>query len=207
MAMVTRLVGHKGVDLVQAIAEGLLQQGIELVILGSGEAQYENFFNELCARNPGRVGVYIGFNAKLAQQIYAGADIFLMPSRSEPCGLAQMVSCRYGTIPVIRETGGLKDSIHDSGDGYGNGFTFANYNAHELYEACWRAKEGYWQKDGWPCWSSAPWSVTSAGPTPPRATRACTTRSSTSGNLFIKCGLTSKSGGPHFSLKKAAKCQ
>ena len=150
MAMVTRLVGHKGVDLVRSIAEGLLQQGIELVILGSGEAQYENFFNELCARNPGRVGVYIGFNAKLAQRIYAGADIFLMPSRSEPCGLAQMVSCRYGTIPVIRETGGLKDSIRDSGDGYGNGFTFANYNAHELYEACWRAKEGYWQKDGWP---------------------------------------------------------
>ena len=73
-----------------------------------------------------------------------------MPSRSEPCGLAQMVSCRYGTIPVVRETGGLRDSIHDSGDGYGNGFTFANYNAHELYEACWRAKEGYWQKDGWP---------------------------------------------------------
>ena len=150
MAMVTRLVGHKGVDLVQAIAEGLLQQGIELVVLGSGEAQYENFFNELCARHPGRVGVYIGFNAQLAQQIYAGADIFLMPSRSEPCGLAQMVSCRYGTIPVVRETGGLKDSIHDSGDGYGNGFTFANYNAHELYEACWRAKEGYWNKEGWP---------------------------------------------------------
>ena len=150
MAMVTRLVGHKGVDLVQAISEGLLQQGIELVILGSGESQYENFFNELCARNPGRVGVYIGFNAKLAQEIYSGADIFLMPSRSEPCGLAQMVSCRYGTIPVVRETGGLRDSIHDSGDGFGNGFTFANYNAHELYEACWRAKEGYWQKDGWP---------------------------------------------------------
>ena len=150
MAMVTRLVGHKGVDLVRSIAEGLLQQGIELVILGSGEAQYENFFNELCARHPGRVGVYIGFNAKLAQRIYAGADIFLMPSRSEPCGLAQMVSCRYGTIPVVRETGGLRDSIHDSGDGFGNGFTFANYNAHELYEACWRAKEGYWHKEGWP---------------------------------------------------------
>ena len=150
MAMITRLVGHKGVDLVRAVAEGLLQQGIELVILGSGEAQYENFFNELCARHPGRVGVYIGFNAQLAQRIYSGADIFLMPSRSEPCGLAQMVSCRYGTIPVVRETGGLRDSIHDSGDGFGNGFTFANYNAHELYEACWRAKEGYWQKDGWP---------------------------------------------------------
>lgn len=100
-----------------------------------------------------------------------------MPSRSEPCGLAQMVSCRYGTIPVVRETGGLRDSIHDSGDGYGNGFTFANYNAHELYEACWRAKEGYWNKEGWPCWSSAPWNVISAGPTPPRAMRACTMRS------------------------------
>ena len=126
MAMVTRLVGHKGVDLVRSIAEGLLQQGIELVILGSGEAQYENFFNELCARNPGRVGVYIGFNAKLAQRIYAGADIFLMPSRSEPCGLAQMVSCRYGTIPVVRETGGLRDSIHDSGDNVG--YVFQNFN-------------------------------------------------------------------------------
>ena len=150
IACVSRLVGHKGLDLVRSVAEGLLQQGIELVVLGSGEAGYEAFFNELCARHPGRVGVYIGFNTALAQQIYAGADIFLMPSRSEPCGLSQMVACRYGTIPVVRETGGLRDSIHDSGDGYGNGFTFANYNAHELYEACWRAKEGYWKKDGWP---------------------------------------------------------
>ena len=127
-----------------------------------------------------------------------------MPSRSEPCGLAQMVSCRYGTIPVIRETGGLKDSIHDSGDGYGNGFTFANYNAHELYEPAGAPRKAIGRRTAGPCWSSAPWSVTSAGPTPPRATRACTTRSSTSGNLFIKCGLSSKSGGPHFSLKKAA---
>ena len=96
------------------------------------------------------MGVYIGFVPPLARQIYAGADIFLMPSKSEPCGLAQMVACRYGTIPVVRETGGLKDSIHDSGDGWGNGFTFQQYNAHDLYEACWRAKEGYWHKDGWP---------------------------------------------------------
>ena len=184
-AMLVLLAFRKGrlEDLtVQAIAEGLLQQGIELVILGSGESQYENFFNELCARNPGRVGVYIGFNAKLAQEIYAGADIFLMPSRSEPCGLAQMVSCRYGTIPVIRETGGLKDSIRDSGDGYGNGFTFANYNAHELYEACWRAKEGYWQKDGWPVLVKRAMECDFSWSNSPRATRACITRSSTSGN-------------------------
>lgn len=149
MAMVTRLVGHKGLDLVRSIAEGLLRQDIELVILGSGEAQYEDFFNDLAARNPGRVSTYIGYNAKLAQRIYAGADMFLMPSRSEPCGLAQMISCRYGTIPIIRETGGLKDSIHDAGDGKGNGFTFANYNAHELYEACWRAKETFFKPETW----------------------------------------------------------
>lgn len=149
MAMVTRLVGHKGVDLVKAIAETLLEDGIELVILGTGEYQYESFFSELTAWHPGRVGTFIGFNSQLAQQIYAGADIFLMPSKSEPCGLAQMVSCRYGTIPIIRETGGLKDSIHDSGDGNGNGFTFGNYNAHDLYQACWRAKEGYAQEEGW----------------------------------------------------------
>ena len=150
MAMVTRLVGHKGVDLVRDVAEGLIDQGIELVILGNGEHAYEAFFNDLAGRHPGRVGVYIGFVPPLARQIYAGADIFLMPSKSEPCGLAQMVACRYGTIPVVRETGGLKDSIHDSGDGWGNGFTFQQYNAHDLYEACWRAKEGYWHKDGWP---------------------------------------------------------
>ena len=148
MGMVTRLVGHKGLDLVRSVAEGLLQQGIQLVILGSGEHGYEAFFNDLAYRHPGRVGVYIGFNATLAQQIYAGSDIFLMPSKSEPCGLSQMVACRYGAVPVVRETGGLKDSIRDSGDGQGNGFTFANYSAHDLYQACWRAKEGYWQ-EGW----------------------------------------------------------
>src|SRR5699024_2167893 len=105
MAMVTRLVGHKGVDLVRDVAEGLIDQGIELVILGNGEHAYEVFFNDLAGRHPGRVGVYIGFVPPLARQIYAGADIFLMPSKSEPCGLAQMVACRYGTIPVVRETG------------------------------------------------------------------------------------------------------
>ena len=150
MAMVTRLVGHKGVDLVKSVAEGLLQQGIQLVVLGNGEYAYESFFSDLCGRHPGRVGVYIGFVPPLARQIYAGADIFLMPSKSEPCGLAQMVACRYGTIPVVRATGGLRDSIQDSGDGKGNGFVFQQYSAHDLYEACWRAKEGYWQKEGWP---------------------------------------------------------
>ena len=95
------------------------------------------------------MGVKIGFVPMLARKIYAGADMFLMPSKSEPCGLSQMVALRYGTIPIVRETGGLRDSIHDSGDGKGNGFTFRNYNAHEMLNAVLRAKEGYENPEGW----------------------------------------------------------
>ena len=147
--MVSRMVGMKGFDLVQSVADGLVDRGIELVILGSGESQYENFFSELCARHPGRVGTYIGFEPALSQEIYAGADAFIMPSKSEPCGLAQMVACRYGTPPIVRETGGLRDSIHDSTMGDGNGFTFAGYSAHELYEACCHAQDAYNNKENW----------------------------------------------------------
>ena len=147
--MVSRMVGMKGFDLVQSIADGLVDRGIQLVILGSGESQYENFFSDLCGRHPGRVGTYIGFEPKLSQEIYAGADAFIMPSKSEPCGLAQMVACRYGTPPIVRETGGLRDSIHDSTMGDGNGFTFAGYNAHELYVACCNAQDAYNNKENW----------------------------------------------------------
>ena len=147
--MVSRLVGMKGFDLVQSIADGLVDLGIELVVLGTGESQYESFFSDLAARHPGRVGVYIGFNNALAQQIYAGSDSFIMPSKSEPCGLSQMVACRYGTPPIVRETGGLRDSIHDSSLGQGNGFTFAGYSAHELYDACCRANAAYYDKGNW----------------------------------------------------------
>ena len=143
------MVGMKGFDLVQSIADGLVDRGIELVILGSGENQYETFFSDLCARHPGRVGTYIGFEPALSQEIYAGADVFIMPSKSEPCGLAQMVACRYGTPPIVRETGGLRDSIHDCTLGEGNGFTFAGYSAHELYDACCRAQDRYYNKEDW----------------------------------------------------------
>ena len=91
----------------------------------------------------------IAFVPSLARKIYAGADMFLMPSKSEPCGLSQMVALRYGTIPIVRETGGLRDSIHDSGDGWGNGFTFRSYNAHDMLNAVLRAKTGYEYPDGW----------------------------------------------------------
>ena len=149
VAMVTRLVGHKGVDLVRHVAQDIVNSGMQLVVLGSGEAAYEQFFGELAARNSGCVGVKIGFIPSLARKVYAGADIFLMPSKSEPCGLSQMVALRYGTVPIVRETGGLRDSIHDSGDGAGNGFTFSSYNAHDMLHACQRAKEGYDNHEGW----------------------------------------------------------
>lgn len=149
IGMVTRLVSHKGLDLVRHVAEYIVLSGIQLVLVGSGDYMYESFFNELAAKYPGRVGVFIGFNPVMAHKVYAGADIFLMPSKSEPCGLAQMVALRYGTIPIVRETGGLKDSIQDSGDGLGNGFTFKSYNAHDMLDACLRAKAGYDFPQGW----------------------------------------------------------
>lgn len=145
MGMVTRLVGHKGLDLVREIGDKLIEEGIQLVILGTGETEFEEYFADLAARHPGRAGVLIGFDVVLAQKIYAGCDLFLMPSKSEPCGLSQMVSCRYGTLPIVRETGGLKDSIHN-GD---NGFTFGGYEAGLLLDACLRAKSTYGDKAAW----------------------------------------------------------
>ena len=150
IGMVTRLVSHKGLDLVKACLEQLLnEQNVQFVILGSGDWEYESFFRSMQEKFPGRVCACIGFIPELSRKIYAGADIFLMPSKSEPCGLSQMIALRYGTIPVVRETGGLKDSIHDSGDGQGNGFTFKNYDAMDMLNALRRSLEGYWQRDGW----------------------------------------------------------
>ena len=149
ISMVTRLVGHKGVDIICDAMQGLVDKGYQVVCLGSGEAQFETFFNDLAARYPGRVGVKIGFIPALARKIYAGSDMFLMPSKSEPCGLSQMIALRYGAIPIVRETGGLKDSVKDSQGGEGNGFTFANYSASELYECCMRAYEGFQDTKGW----------------------------------------------------------
>lgn len=149
VGIVTRLVKHKGIDLVKCVFEELLRADIQFAILGSGEWEFETFFHEMAARYPEKVGLKLGFNPQLAHRIYAGADIFLMPSQSEPCGLAQMVALRYGTIPIVRETGGLNDTISDSGDGKGNGFTFKSYNAHDMQNTVWRALAGYAEKEGW----------------------------------------------------------
>ncbi len=149
VGMVTRLAGHKGLDLVRCVAQEIVNNGLQLAVLGTGEAEYEQFFGGLAASNPGSVGVKIAFVPALARKVYAGADMFLMPSKSEPCGLSQMVALRYGTVPIVRETGGLRDSIKDSGDGAGNGFTFSNYNAHDMLNAILRAKAGFEQGEGW----------------------------------------------------------
>jgi len=149
IGIVTRLVKHKGIDLVKCVFEELLKADVQFAILGSGEWEFETFFHEMASRYPEKVGLKLGFNPQLAHRIYAGADIFLMPSQSEPCGLAQMVALRYGTIPIVRETGGLNDTISDSGDGEGNGFTFKSYNAHDMQNTVWRALAGYSDKKGW----------------------------------------------------------
>ncbi len=149
IGIVSRLVGHKGFDLVKHVFEEMVQGDVQFAILGSGEWEFETFFYEMSQKYPEKVAFKLGFIPALARKIYAGADIFLMPSKSEPCGLAQMIALRYGTIPIVRQTGGLNDTISDSGDGVGNGFTFASYNAHDMKRAVERALEGYKDKNGW----------------------------------------------------------
>ena len=135
MVMVTRLAGHKGLDLLCYIARRLMwEQDAQLLILGTGEPQYETFFRDLAKQFPEQVAAKISFNLGLAARMYAGADIYLMPSKSEPCGLSQMNAMRYGTVPVVHATGGLKDTVpacDENGEG-GLGFTFQSYNADDF---------------------------------------------------------------------------
>jgi len=151
VSMVSRLASHKGFDLVNYIIHEILDLGVQFVLLGTGEAEIEDFYRDLQSRYPEQVKVFLEFNKDLSKKIYAGSDIFLMPSKSEPCGLSQMISSRYGTVPVVRETGGLYDTIkpYNKYTGEGNGFTFANYNAHEMKDAVQRAVELYYDKKKW----------------------------------------------------------
>ena len=147
IAMVTRLVAHKGLDLVRKILWDLVANtDVQFVLLGSGDWEYENFFKDLASAFPDKVGLRLGFVPDLARKIYAGSDIFLMPSKSEPCGLSQMLALRYGSLPIVRETGGLKDTVTDSGDGKGNGFTFKSYDAYDMLDAVRRALGAYSDK-------------------------------------------------------------
>lgn len=148
LAMVTRMTYQKGLDLVMYIFEELMKLPISFALLGSGDETYEHFFYEAQRRYPGRVGVRLGFSPDFSRRVYAGSDIFLMPSATEPCGLSQMIAMRYGTLPVVRRTGGLRDTVVDVGDG-GCGFTFETYNAHDMLGAISRAVNAYQNPDVW----------------------------------------------------------
>ncbi len=145
VSMVSRLVSHKGLDLVTNVIEELLQDDVQVVILGTGDSHFEGFFRNLARKYPDKLSANIVFNGDLSRKIYSGSDIFLMPSKSEPCGLSQMIACRYGTIPIVRETGGLYDSIKP----LVNGYTFSNYNAHDMLYVIRQAVSDYKNKEEW----------------------------------------------------------
>ena len=134
LSVVSRLVGHKGIDLICESLDAIMSTGCQLAVLGSGEGHYEDFFRYAQGKYPGRICAWIGYNEALARRIYAGSDLFLMPSRSEPCGLSQMIAMRYGALPIVRQTGGLNDTVRSCqlGQEDGTGFVFADYNAFDM---------------------------------------------------------------------------
>lgn len=157
IAIVSRLVAPKGMELIESRLIEMLKQmsfdnhNAQLVILGTGEARYENFFKYVAWQYPGKVSANIMFDDNLARQIYAGADMFLMPSLYEPCGIGQLIAMRYGCIPIVRKTGGLHDTVqqYDEKTGLGNGFTFPHYNAHEMSDTIMGALDLFHNKEEW----------------------------------------------------------
>lgn len=149
IAIISRLVSHKGLDLVKAVLEDLLSNDVQVVILGKGEVGYENYFTHIANCYKGKCVTIIAYNQDLSRKIYSGADIFLMPSKMEPCGLSQMIAGRYGTVSVVRETGGLNDSIKAYVGENGNGFTFHDYNAHDMLHVIIDACNCFRNKDAW----------------------------------------------------------
>jgi starch synthase len=149
--MITRLTAQKGLDLVKCVFHEIMAENVQFILLGTGDWHFEQFFSQMAAAYPDKVKVYIGFNEPLAHQIYAGADLFLMPSLFEPCGLSQMIALRYGTIPIVRETGGLNDTVQSYNEvtGEGNGFSFTNFNAHDMLYTIRRALSFYNDKPIW----------------------------------------------------------
>ena len=148
IAMISRLVSHKGLELVKAVAEDILHEDVQFVLLGTGDFAYEEYFKDLGRRYEGKASINIAFNGDLSRKIYSGVDIFLMPSVSEPCGLSQMIASRYATVPVVRETGGLYDSIKPYGAG-GNGFTFASCNPYDMLYVIHEAIDTYKNTESW----------------------------------------------------------
>lgn len=152
LTLISRLVGHKGIDLLCYVMDRLMAMDIQLVVVGIGEKKYEQALREAQARYPDKLRVHLCFDTNLASQLYAGADIYLMPSRSEPCGLSQIIAMHYGTIPVVNETGGLKDTViaYNTDTFEGRGYTFQSYNADDFLAAIGRCLDLYiWSTDRW----------------------------------------------------------
>lgn len=146
MVMVTRLTRQKGMDLVTYALDRILSGGVQVAVLGTGDTDYENALRYFEAKYPGTMAARIQFDPALSQRMYAGADLFLMPSLFEPCGLSQMIAMRYGTLPIVRETGGLKDTVapYNQFTGEGTGFSFANFNGDEMADTVFRAARLFW---------------------------------------------------------------
>lgn len=155
IGIISRMVMQKGFDIFAGVLDDLLKLNVQWMILGSGEEKYESLFHELAKSFPKKVGAYIGFNNELSHLIEAGADMFLMPSRYEPCGLNQIYSLKYGTVPIVRKTGGLADTVKDwdeekhFGFDHGNGFSFYDYSGFALYSSVERAVNTFKHKDTW----------------------------------------------------------
>ncbi|HRZ67596.1 MAG TPA: glycosyltransferase, partial [Candidatus Omnitrophota bacterium] len=151
IGVISRLADQKGLDLIAQMINQMLDLDVQFILLGTGEEKYHRLFEDISRRIPHKASINLKFDEALAKKIYAGCDMFLMPSRYEPCGLGQIISLRYGTIPVVRNTGGLADTIKefDASTGSGNGFLFGNYDAWELFDAVKRAISIYKQKKLW----------------------------------------------------------
>jgi starch synthase len=152
IGLISRLSGQKGLNLIIEQIDNIMMHDLQFVLLGAGDEYYENEFTNIENKYPDKMGVYIGFNATLAQRIYAGCDMFLMPSRFEPCGLGQIISLRYGTIPVVRATGGLAETVldYDADNIKGNGFSFREFSSVEMMNTIERALKLYnEQPDEW----------------------------------------------------------
>ena len=149
--MITRLADQKGLDILAPAMEGLMKRGIQFVLLGTGEEKYHELFRSLMKIYPGQLAAHLKFDARLAKRIYAASDVFLMPSRYEPCGLGQLISFRYGTVPLVRETGGLADTVvnFDPKSGEGNGFVFKEYETKAFLEAVDRTLRAYGDPKVW----------------------------------------------------------
>lgn len=145
VGIVSRMTEQKGFDLMKGVMDELITCGIQVVLLGTGDAEYENMFKHYAWKYPDKLASLITFSDEMAHKIYAASDLFLMPSKFEPCGLSQIISFRYGTLPIVREVGGLKDTVeaYNEFTGEGNGFSFANYNAHEMLFTVKKAVDVY----------------------------------------------------------------